>query len=229
MLIHMFFITSVLQFATIPSGSFQKGSLEGNADEKPVQTVFVREFEISTTEITISDYLRCMADGICEAPTWWQQGYFETVSDSLSNTKKMQIPITGINWKQAMAFCSWLGPEYRLPTEAEWEYAAGGARGFKYPWGNDPDRHIQFESFHLNPVASHVPNTFGLFDMEGNAWEWTYDCYDALESDGSCKRHVTKGGSWSEHIWNLRVANKSYGLTNLGYKTLGFRVVRNAK
>lgn len=216
-------------FVSIPEGTFQMGSEEGNRDESPVRRVEVRAFEMESTEVTVSEYLRCMADGVCSTPTWWTQGYFESTSDTLTPSQQMQLPITGVSWAQAMEYCAWLGPIYRLPTEAEWEFAAGGFKGYSYPWGMNAEGYKVFQTNRLNPVGSKPASVLGLHDMEGSVWEWVYDCYDALEPDGSCKRHVTKGGSWSEHIWNLRIANKSYGLTSQGYKTLGFRVVRHAR
>lgn len=211
------------------------GSTEGDRDERPVREVIVGDFEMGRTEVTVGWYLRCMADGVCAAPTWWFIGYFEETASGMTPAERARLPMTGISWRDAQAFCRWLGPDYALPTEAEWEYAAGAADTLsarrKYPWGDDPRDRIRLAGTrrHLMPSASATPNAFGLHDMAGGAWEWTQDCYGPARKDGTCSQRVTKGGSWSDHTWNLRVANKSHGLETAGYKGLGFRVVRRAR
>ncbi len=179
------------------------------------------------SEVTLGWYLRCMADSVCEVPSWWSIGYFEDVPSRLTPTERSNLPVTGISWRQAQLFCKWLGPDYSLPSEAEWEYAAGGGRNSKYPWGdNEKDRFQGIRPRFLTPVATAAPNPLGLYDL-GRVWEWVQDCQEA-DANGVCIHRITKGGSWSELIWNLRVANKSYGLEDEGYKGLGFRVVHHA-
>ena len=215
----------------ITGGTFQMGSVDGDRDERPVRTVTVKDFSIGSTEVTVAWYLRCMADGACEPPTWWSLGYFEEILPGLTAAERMQLPVTGISWRQAKAFCKWLGPGYDLPTEAEWEYAASAGKNWKYPWGESPkDRYkgtgVQRQ---LTPVASFTASPLGLFDLGGGVWEWVDDCYKPEPGGkGGCLTRVTKGGSWSDHTWNLRVANKSFGLESEGFKGLGFRVVYHA-
>lgn len=219
-----------VELVSIPGGVFRMGSENGDVDERPVRDVSVDSFQMGKVEVTIGWYLRCMADGACSPPAWWTTGYFEETVSLPDNRSRMDLPVTGVSWNQANDFCRWLGKEFDLPSQAQWEYAAGGAKGLVYPWGNDPDGNPSRKKRHrLTPAATAPPASFGLFDMEGNAWEWTRDCYDAVRKGDSCSRRVAKGGSWSEHVWNLRVANKSFGLADQGYKGLGFRVVRNAK
>lgn len=215
----------------IPGGTFRMGSLDGDADERPVRQVAVAPFEMGRTEVTIGEYLRCMADAACSPPDWWDRGYSEETAPLRDEAKRMALPVTGVSWDQARQYCRWLGKGYDLPTEAEWEYAAGGAFGLAYPWGNDPagDRRQRLHR-KLSPVGSDSASSFGLFGMAGNAWEWTRDCYDPpVGSDTSCSRRSARGGSWSEHIWNLRLSNRSFGLAKQGYKGLGFRIVRHAE
>jgi formylglycine-generating enzyme required for sulfatase activity len=226
------------------------GSVDGDRDERPVREVSVRDFSLGRSEVTVGWYLRCMADSACEVPSWWNQGYFEEEGPAtLSRAERMRLPVTGISWRQAKDFCRWLGPGYDLPTEAEWEYAAGAGRNWKYPWGNDPqDRYKETgPQRHLTPAGSYPAGPLGLFDVGGGVWEWVDDCYKWESRSGSkgeskaasagegartvektCATRVTKGGSWSDHTWNLRVANKSFGLESEGYKGLGFRVVYHA-
>ena len=216
------------ELVAIPAGRFTMGGPGGDRDERPGREVDVAAFSLGRTEVTLGWYLHCMAEGACEPPSWWSIGYFEEIDKGLKPEARMRLPVTGVSWRQAQAFCRWLGPGYALPTEAEWEYAAGGGKNFKYPWGNDPKgrREDASASNRLRPAPSSKPNAFGLHDLATGAWEWVHDCY--AEREGACLTRTTKGGSWSEHTWNLRVANKSFGLENEGYKGLGFRVVYRA-
>lgn len=219
------------QLAEIPAGTFNMGSETGAADERPVRAVSVAAFAMGRTEVTLAWYLRCMADGACEPPSWWENGYSESSNLPATSRRRMDLPVTGVSWLQARAFCAWLGPDYDLPTEAEWEYAAGAGKGWTYPWGdNAGDRFLKApRKDRLEPVGSGEESPLGLFDMGGSVWEWTLDCYGPPRKDGGCNHRVSKGGSWSEHLWNLRVANRSYGFPDVGYKGLGFRVVRHAR
>ena len=219
------------ELITVPAGSFRMGSLIGAADERPVRTVAVNAFAMARSEVTVGWYLRCMADGSCEPPTWWGIGYFETRTRAGTPKEAMALPITGVSWRQARAFCAWLGPGYNLPSEAEWEYAAGAARGWVYPWGDAAaDRESKSPPRdYLAPVGAGGPNPLGLYDFGSSVWEWVLDCYDRADGGAGCAKRATKGGSWSEYLWNLRVANRSFGFEEQGYRGLGFRVVNHGK
>ncbi len=218
------------EMVLIPRGSFRMGSEIGNRDERPMKTVTVDSFHMGRHEVTLAWYLRCMADGVCKAPSWWSIGYFEDVPPHLTSQAEMSLPITGVSWQQAQAFCQWLGAGFTLPTEAEWEYAAGSGQSWIYPWGQNPKERFATspKPKYLEPVAAHSPNALGLFDMGGHVWEWVLDCYEEENKSRTCLRRMSKGGSWSDHVWNLRVANKSFGFETQGYKGLGFRVVYHA-
>ena len=149
----------------------------------------------------------------------------------------------GVSWKDAQAYVAWLseetGEEYRLPSEAEWEYAARAGSTTKYSWGNkigvnqancDNDScGDQWE--YAAPVGSFAPNGFGLYDIHGNVWEWVQDCwngsYAGAPSDGSawrtgnCADRLKRGGSWSSPPGNLRAAYRSgseYRNSNTGFR-----------
>jgi formylglycine-generating enzyme required for sulfatase activity len=219
------------EMVSVPAGSFKMGSVIGAADERPVRTVEVKAFTMARTEVTVAWYLRCMADAACEPPTWWRIGYFESNIRTQSWRENMQLPITGVSWRQARAFCAWLGPGYDLPTEAEWEYAAGAGVGWVYPWGDAAEERETYSRKRefLATVGSMGPNPLGLYDFGASVWEWTLDCYDRSKTGPDCAKRATKGGSWSEHLWNLRVANRSFGFEEQGYRGLGFRVVHHGE
>lgn len=188
----------------VSSGSFEMGSAAGvgSPDEHPQRNVTLSAFCIDRDEVTIEAYLRCVSSGAC--------------SQVAGLPPSPSLPVTNIDWNQADAFCRWVGG--RLPTEAEWEFAARGTDGRAYPWGDTPpvgctqaDWTPTEESCNgvgPSPVGGRAAGSspFGLRDLAGNVWEWTADWYSrtypaAPESDptgppqGSAR--VTRGGGWN--------------------------------
>ncbi len=174
-------------------------------------------------------------------------------------------PVTCINWSDAKAYAHWLaektGKPYRLLSEAEYEYALRAGTKTQFWWGNDPDQMCRYANGHdqrtnklvtswtggaacddghdvLAPVASYPPNAFGLYDLAGNAWEWTADCYaptyQAQPRDGSplaregCNWVSTRGGSWAKGMSDLRSAQRNWKIQP-GQRgaDVGFRVARD--
>jgi formylglycine-generating enzyme len=178
-------------------------------------------------------------------------------------------PVVWISWNDASAFCKWLsekkGEQYRLPTEAEWEYACRAGNSTRYAFGDNPEELVKFANIGdmstsvrfkwfskanktedgypiTSPVGQFKPNAFGLFDMNGNAWQWCWDWYKAdyyLESpteDPTGPGHgyrargyrVLRGGSWLSHPWECCTAYRSFQLpTERDCFQIGFRVVRS--
>ena len=152
-----------LQYVLIPAGTFEMGCVPGDgdcgSDEKPRHTVRIgRDFWLGKTEVTLRAYQRKGAGG--QGSSW-------------------SHPVTSVNWDEAKAFCEWSGG--RLPTEAEWEYAARGGQGKrKYPWGDTISwSQARYRAGTATRTGWFAPNGFGLHDMAGNVWEWTGDWYDA--------------------------------------------------
>ena len=218
----------------VPAGEFLMGSKEDDPDaydnEHPQHTVYVSEFWIDKTEVTNAQYRKCVEAGTCRAPTTCDSlGGEPTYSDS----SKADHPVVCVSWQDAKAYCEWAGK--RLPTEAEWEKAARGTDGRKYPWGNNFDSSkvnfcdVNCEYDHKDsgaddgyrrtaPVGSYPEGAspYGALDMAGNVWEWCQDWYDAdyyasspqrdPQGPGSGTCRVVRGGSWGSRKWGVRAA-----------------------
>jgi formylglycine-generating enzyme required for sulfatase activity len=210
-------------------------------DEKPQRRVYVDAFWIDRTEITNGQYQRCVAAGVCASSNVYNKDFGEET-----------LPVVGVNWQQANAYCHWVGG--RLPSEAEWEKAARGVDGRLYPWGN------QFDGYRLNycdascvadwrdqsandgyrytaPVGSFPggASPYGVLDMSGNVWEWTADWYASdtyvqsttLNPTGPAfgVQRVIRGGSWLYKGAGVRVARRHKDTPASSYDNIGFRCV----
>ena len=156
--------------------------------------------------------------------------------------------MVNVSWDDAQAYVEWLsaqtGAEYRLPSEAEWEYAARAGTTTRYHWGDEVVSgrancygcSRQLDVDRTAPVGSFAPNAFGLYDMHGNVFEWVQDCwngsYVVAPSDGSarlrgnCGERVLRGGSWDGSPRNLRAATRLRSTTGFRGGYSGFRVAR---
>jgi len=220
----------------VPAGKFLMGSTNADSDagdnEAPQHTVTLDAFWIDWTEVTNDQYRQCVEAGVCEIPTTCSWGV-STYNDS----SKKDHPVVCVQWHDAQAYCEWAGA--RLPTEAEWEKAARGVGGHRYPWGNiDPSCSMaQFSTCGGQTVSvSSKPAGASPFDaqgMAGNVWEWVADRYDADYYDRSPannplgpeigSRRVLRGGSWGSGEQDIRAANRhSYSLS-FSSGVVGFR------
>lgn len=219
-------------------------------DEFPVHQVELGDFQISTYEVTCSQYCAFLnsksipGNGIVgdlmyldmldsDCPIRHSGGQF------VPEPGKGDHPLTEVTWFGAQAFCEWMGG--RLPTEAEWEYAAKGGKkhqSYQYSGSNDIDQVAWYQDNSqegCHPVGEKKPNELGLYDMSGNAWEWCYDWY-LLDYYGrspmknplgpkSGKERVIRGGAWNMDSWNCRVSNRSSKPPQITYNYYGFRLV----
>jgi len=228
-----------IDWVRIPGGTFAMGSNDGNDDEKPVHDVSVPSFELGRTEVTVAQYRTCVDAGKCTEP--------KTGSDyNWGVSGKDDHPINGVTWNQARTFASWSGG--RLPSEAEWEYAArSGGKSRTWPWG-DAEANCSYAVLAdgENGCGKHstwavcsksTGNTDqGLCDMVGNVREWVEDCYEdtyaGAPTDGTARTsgvyRVHRGGSWTyTNPHNRRVASRESGLPSWLWKNLGFRLARD--
>ncbi len=229
-----------VEWVRMGGGSFRMGSESGDDDEKPVRVVRVGTFALSKTEVTVRQYRACVEAAGCTAP--------ETGgSCNWDKPGRDEHPINCVNWNQAWAFALWAGG--RLPTEAEWEYAARSeGRSGEYPWGDaeaNCSRAVMDEG--SGNGCGHGDTTFpvcskragntaqGLCDMAGNVWEWVgdwYGPYGEAPRDGSARTsaaqyRVSRGGSWSGTAGYLRAADRRWGSPGNYDGGLGLRVARS--
>jgi formylglycine-generating enzyme required for sulfatase activity/class 3 adenylate cyclase len=225
--------SSVREPETIPlrGGSFAMGSNE-DLSERPVHQVTIKPFAIGKFPVSVQEWNACATAKAC--------GFVSTGKD--------EAPITNVSWSDARQYVAWLaettGKPYRLPTEAEWEYAARAGTQTKYWWGD------QFQADAANckncaaneqpvKVGSLKPNPFGLYDMGGSVDQWVEDCwhktYQGAPADGSawvegqCPSHVLRSGSWKNDGRYVRPSNRDSYDTNVRYPTHGFRVALSPK
>ena len=207
------------EMVEIPGGRFRMGCVSGKScdgDEKPVHEVQIKPFMLSKYEVTFEEY-----------------DYFTTETRRVQAYQKWgrgQLPVINISWSDAVAYTEWLsartGENYRLPSEAEWEYASRAGSVTKYSWGDEDDTNrancencdSRWDDTRAAPVGSFSANAWGLHDMHGNVQEWVQDCWNgnyrgapvdgsAWES-GNCEERVLRGGSWNLPSKDVRNANR---------------------
>ena len=235
-----------MEFVLIPEGTFMMGSPASeayrNKDEAQHQVKISKPFYMQSTEVTLQQWRKLMS-----------KRFFG------GKKGEKNMPVVKVSWFDCLEFIEKLNKlnegTYRLPTEAEWEYACRSGATTAYSWGNDIDcKKAMFSNNVLKsnecveyykskgiqqdrpaPVKSFPPNAWGLYDMHGNVWEWCQDWYgpypkelvvDPKGPDEEGKKKVRRGGSWFKEGWLCRAANRNVGHPGSKYRTLGFRVVR---
>jgi formylglycine-generating enzyme required for sulfatase activity len=228
------------EMTVIPAGTFMMGAPENDADRDdsegpPHEMTLAKPFAVSKFAVTFEDWDACVAAAACPR-----------VSDAWG---RGTMPVINVSFGDAKQYVGWLsqvtGKAYRLPTEAEWEYAARGGATTRYSWGDYPGRGnavcdgcgSRWDLQQTAPVGSFKPNKFGLYDMHGNIWEWVEDAwhedYDGAPRDGSAwlrdgdqSTRVVRGGSWRNETQHIRAAVRAGRNIHVRFDTLGFRVAR---
>lgn len=241
------------EMVRIPAGSFTMGSPASEplrkSDEGPQHTVQVAAFEMGKTEVTFAHWDLCVVDGGCShrpADQGWGRG---------------SRPVINVSWRDITAqYIPWLnrktGKRYRLPTEAEWEYAARANCTSAFSVGTSCNSKLEPSDANFDGsqtyngsskgarlgktvrVGGYLPNRWNLYDMHGNVWEWVQDCYienyeifsrtggQALSSEQGCDSRVLRGGSWAGGPQSLRSTRRSFGNSDHKNYVSGFRVAR---
>lgn len=245
------------ELIVIPAGTFLMGDEHSTQpDERPRHRVTLNAFKMARHEVTRSQFLvfvratgyqnsaPCWGwqeHGLRTHPEWsWQMPGFDQEDDH---------PVACISWDDAHAYLRWLNEvlaparPYRLPTEAEWEYAARAGSQARYPWGD----HMAESAFNCwvcddgfeqtSPVGRFPANGFGLHDMSGNQWEWVQDCYvdhyrnaspaGSAYEFSSCPSRVMRGGSWGDNATFLRAAYRVPYRPGYRQQAFGFRLAQD--
>lgn len=252
------------EMVKVESGTFNLGASkkdqQAEKDEKPALKVTVKQFYMSKFEVTVWEWKEYVKATGGQMPPMQKWGWND------------DFPITNVTWEQAIEFCNWLstkngltpvyakrGPSYvcnfdangfRLPTVAEWEFAAHGgkkSKGYKYAGASDLELiswNVENSEARPHAYGSKYQNELGLFDMSGNVWEWCWDFYDenhnkgvknGMVSDPNAtgprrgEKRIVKGGSWDSKQSFLRISNKVATLPGKTYEFYGFRLVQTKK
>ncbi len=251
--------TGCPKMIVIPPGTFVMGSPAaepGRSDsESPQHSVTVAGFAIGETDVTRAEFAAFVAatgydmhDAKCD----WHAPRAHGVPMNQSE----RDPVVCVDWNDAQAYAAWLskmsGRMYRLPSEAEWEYAARAGSSTARPWGEaltrdranygaDPCCGPVAEGadkwLYTSPVGSFPPNRFGLSDMIGNVWQWVEDCghdnyagaptVGSVWQAGDCSTHMVRGGAWFQGPESARSAARAADRTDFRIGDIGFRVARS--
>ena len=218
-----------MKLKLIKAGKFMMGSKESGNQERPVHEVEItKPFYIGVYEVT-------------------QEQYYEIMGRMSSHFKGPNRPVMLVSWKEARLFCAKLAEKervvYRLPTEAEWEYACRAGKRTEYYWGNEMDGRYAWyfanSERRTHDVGTRKPNQWGLYDMSGNVYEWCYDWYEnGYYSTSPSKnprgpaqgqRRVVRGGGWADSPSFCRSAFRRSRKPTRRYGDCGFRVIRPAE
>ena len=215
------------EMVLVPAGEFWMGSDDGADDEKPRRKVVLDAFSIDRFEVSNALYARFVAAT-------------HRASAGSSGSAPATSPVVEVSWDDAASYCAWA--RKRLPTEAEWEKAARGTDGRRYPWGDqwDGTRANSAETRAGGPVdVKSYPSgasPYGVHNMAGNVWEWVADWYDegyyprSVNRDptgpASGKYRVLRGGSWDNNPGHLRAAERNFDRTDVKNGNFGFRCAK---
>jgi sulfatase modifying factor 1 len=226
--------TTGMEFILVKGGCFEMGDTfgDGNADEKPGHEVCLKDFYLGKYEVTQGQWKRVLGDN---------PSFFEESDEN---------PVENVSWNDTQEFIRRLsrmsGKSYRLPTEAEWEYAArNGRNGEKWAGTSKESDLREYAWFSGNsgnkthPVGQKRPNGLGLYDMGGNVWEWVRDSYDEdyyrntpkndPQGPGSGQNRVLRGGAWIYEPWHLRVSARYSYSPGVRTNDVGFRLGLSAQ
>jgi len=232
------------ELVVVPAGNFMMGSPEGEEgrfdDEGPLHEVRIDyPLAVGVYPMTFDEWDACVSDGGCGGYRPDDEGW-----------GRGTLPVINVSWEDAQNYVKWLswktGKGYRLLSESEWEYVARAGTDTSYWWGNEIGQNrancdgcgSRWDNEKTSPVGSFSANSFGLYDVHGNVYEWIEDCwndsYDGAPEDGGawvsedcdCDRRVLRGGSWYNLPWNLRSVFRGGNTTGFRDNEVGFRVAR---
>jgi len=232
----------------VPAGEFLMGTPEEDVDalrekygglqirlkaETPQHKVYLDAFYIDRTEVTNTQYRKCVEAGACSQPQITDPWY--------NDPNRAEHPVVFVDWNQANDYCRWAGK--RLPTEAEWEKAARGTDGRVYPWGNEWDRNkLNWDTIYFTTAVGSYPagaSPYGALDMAGNVWEWMADWYGEDYYSQSPGRNPPGPDSGEKRVWRGGAGDNPQGDSRCAYRLpfdprgayeyVGFRCAKDAE
>ncbi len=225
------------KMTVIQAGSYIMGSDGRHKIERPAHKVTItKPFAMGIYEVTFDEWQACFIDSGCaRVPDDHKWG-------------KGRRPVMNITWFETQSYLKWLskktGYTYRLPTEAEWEFAARGGTTTEFWWGDEVGENLancrdcksKWSKKGSAPVGSFSPNPYGLYDVHGNEWEWLQDCWNPSHEgapsdgsprlDGNCQLRVIRSGSWYYFSKNIRSAWRFKNDARVKSYGIGMRVLR---
>lgn len=229
--------------ASVPGGTYTMGGGSGDADEAPAHGVTLQPFSLDITEVTKAQYDSCVAAGKCAAAHYDDGACVIWTNDGFRNVRvppalrDPAFPVVCVTWFQARQYC--LYKEKKLPSEAQWEYAALAGSSATYSWGDQapsPSRCTQPQAMRPQKAGSFGQNPNGLYDMTGNVWEWTADHYapdyyaqsEQQDPQGPevGQYRVIRGGGWYSTPQQLRIKNRHWFEPNFSEVSIGFRCAK---
>jgi eukaryotic-like serine/threonine-protein kinase len=237
----------------VPAGTFVMGNDKEGAGDRPAHRVTITHaFYIDRTEVTAEAYAACVAEGACSARNNHVKRNITSTYACNIEKDRASHPANCVDREQAERFCKFA--KKRLPTEAEWEYAARGSDERDYPWGKAPPTGCNFGTISALPgpcgqrkgtspvgLAPDGASPFGALDMAGNVWEWTNDKYASYSADdvtdphvridtrpdGPTQRGVIRGGSWDYSVASAKTTFRLPFPVDTANASVGFRCVRD--
>jgi formylglycine-generating enzyme required for sulfatase activity len=230
--------SSSLEMIAVQGGTFSMGNISGNTDEKPVHSATVSSYSIGKYEVTQKQWK--------EIVHWKQGNAAAPLNPDPSSNKGENLPVESVNRDEIQTWIGYVNEKegtltYRLPTEAEWEFAARGgtkSHGYTYSGSNTIDDVAWYNGNSgkkIHMVGTKGANELGLYDMSGNVWEWCSDLYDVYSADAQSNPtgpaegflQVLRGGAWSDDVNGLcRVTSRGYSVPSDRYGNIGFRLLR---
>jgi len=231
---------SSMEMVLVPAGTFTMGNGNDDVNEQPVHSVNLSAYTIDKYEVTNASYAVCVDAGKCAPPLDTRSA---TRSTYYGDSQYKNYPVVNVTWEMAKKYCEWRGA--RLPSEAEWEKAARGAKTQTYPWGNSIDcSKANYKGCSGNDTSEvgkykDGQSPYGVFDMAGNVWEWTADWYqenyyatlgdNVLDPLGPAAgdSRVIRGGSYFNTQKSVRTTIRNFSDPKINYPYLGFRCAEN--
>lgn len=243
----MYFMGSLSVFAeklvNIPGGDFFMGTDEANRthNQQRQRRVYVKKFYLTTHEVTNREYEQfILAGGYNKEPLWSSKGWRFIKKNrivfpaawNVPGFRQPNSPVVGVSWYEAQAYARWA--KKRLPTELEWEKAARGTDGRRYPWGNSLKSDVGYRAFSWPYSVGSFPanvSPYGIYDMAGNVWEWVADWYgnettsnDKMQRATQSRRKILRGGGWGSNRRQLQVTYRRSELPTWRRPDVGIRL-----